>query len=418
MSTERTSTLSTPGAEQQDQRRVYLLLWSRLLTAFSAGLTALAYSYVAVRELESVESGAAVALTLGLGALVGNLVGGLADFYRPPKVLALASAAGTSGAVAAFIASNVGAGSIVPYLAAAFVTAGAGAVCSRAESAAVVHLVPQARFPRVFGMLAARAQIAGALAGATSGLLISTDVRLPFAIDLVAWLIGLGFAVALGRGWPRGPGHADLAKPTLSGMFDGFRLALAKGPIRTLIGISALANLFLEGVGTVIELDLLAGGTSIIAIGLLGTATNLSALAGSLVSGFISSRVPPRALFGIVLGVLAGAVIVVALTDHVVIIGAALACGVFLIPALGVTVAMTVARLTARDHQARVSGANAVISMISNGISPGVFGFGYARFAKLPVLAIAATGVLAAGATAVVRLRGVGRGTAPGPASP
>lgn len=75
-----------------------------------------------------------------------------------------------------------------------------------------------------------------------------------------------------------------------------------------------------------------------------------------------------------------------ALSQNYWITVTSLSCAVILIPSLGVSTAVALAQLAPDTMQARVSGASAIVSIITSAISPGLYGFSYARFSRFVTL--------------------------------
>jgi len=383
---------------------VWLLIAGRLLTAFSEGIAALALVAIAVKELGGVESGVIVATAAAVGMLTGSFAGGAADFTSPLRVLIVAAVAGTVCAGALAVVTAVGWRQLAVYTAGAFVLSLCSEACSRAETTALVHLVAPEQLPRVFGAMSARTQMAAAAAGLVSGLIIAVNLTLPFAIDALAWAVCVLLSALVLAGYAVRAQAGERPLFRLRELARGYQFVARTPTVLAIVLIGALANLFLVGAGLVIQLDLIARGTSLVFVGFLDAATGAAALVGSIASGWLTARLSLRAMFVLVLAVLAVSVLVCGLSGNVWVMMVALSVAVFFLPSLGVSASTAVARLTPLHMQARVSGASAVISLLSTTVSPAVFGAGYARTNRVVMLAVAAVGTAVAGVASVIAL--------------
>lgn len=369
------------------QKAVRALIAGRLLTSFGEGLAGFAVTVIAIQNLGGIDSGVAVAIAFATGALIGNIVGSLADFYAPPRIITLSAFTATATSLTLTISSLTDTLTLPIVVIISFIITTCSSALSRADTTAFVHMLTPEDLPQTFGFIAARTQVAAAIAGIFAGITLNAWQSLPFIISTTSWIILIGFTIVFGRAYIaancRPQEVPDFGFFTL---FAGFAFAIKTRPIAAVIIISATANLFLEGAGTIIEIDLIASGVSVVLVGMLGTFTSLAALVGSLFSGTISARFTPRLLFIMVFMLLSSAMLFCALSQNYWIIVTSLSCAVILIPSLGVSTAVALAQLAPDTMQARVSGASAIVSIITSAISPGLYGFSYARFSRFVTL--------------------------------
>ena len=382
------------------QKAVRALIAGRLLTSFGEGLAGFAVTVIAIQNLGGINSGVAVAIAFATGALIGNIVGSLADFYPPPRIITLSAFTATAISLTLTISSLTNTLTLPIVVIISFIITTCSSALSRADTTAFVHMLNPEDLPQTFGFIAARTQVDAAIAGIFAGITLNAWQSLPFIISTTSWIILIGFTIVFGRAYIaancRPQEVPDFGFFTL---FAGFSFAIKTRPIAAVIIISATANLFLEGAGAIIEIDLIASGVSIVLVGMLGTFTSLAALVGSLFSGTISARFTPRLLFIMVFMLLSSAMLFCAFSQNYWITVTSLSCAVILIPSLGVSTAVALAQLAPDTMQARVSGASAIVSIITSAISPGLYGFSYARFSRFVTLFATAC---ALGALAVI----------------
>lgn len=202
--------------------------------------------------------------------------------------------------------------------------------------------------------------------------------------------------IPLMKRYPKGSADAPAFAP--SEMLRGFTFIMRSRPLLAVVLVSAVANMFLAGAGAVISIDLISRGVDVRLVGLLETVVNIAALLGSVGSGVLSRRLATRRLFVLVLAVLTLSMFIMAIWGNIAVVMAALACGVFLIPALGVSAAISVAIHTPSGLQARTSGANSVISLLLASVSPAALGSIYVHTSRFVVLTIVAAGTLVSAA--------------------
>ncbi|SBN62476.1 Major Facilitator Superfamily protein [Curtobacterium sp. 9128] len=377
---------------------LWVVLWSRALTTFSGAVGALAYSYVAIHHLGGPSAGVAVATCTAVGVLVGNLAGGLADFVRAPLVIGGAALVGAVTSGTAFILADAGRTTLPTWCVLSLLSGLVTAAAARGENTAIVHVAPREHLPRLFGVVSIRAQAAAAAAGTVSGLVIASDPALPFLVDCASWALSGVLLIPLALRYPRS--GADRPSFSPSELLRGFTFIAQQRPLLTVVVVSAIANMFLAGASAVITIDLISRGTDVRLVGLLETVVNLAALLGSVASGVLSRRLTTRQLFVLVLSVLTGAMAAMAIWGTVQVVMVALAVGVFSIPALGVSAAITLASWTPAGLQARTSGASSVLSLVLTSVSPAALGSLYLHTSRLVTLSVVATGTLAAAAIA------------------
>lgn len=402
-------------ADTAIRRAVHRLILGRLVVGFASGLSTLGFTVIAIQELGGVHAGVIVAAAIAIGGLLGNIVGSLADFWSPVRVMLVLAGAAAAAAALPFATVLLGVTTLPLFAASSGVLALCATGISRADTTAFVQMLPEDELPRVFGLIAVRGQIASSLAGLCAGATLIAWAPLPFLVVTLAWLLFIPVTLAFGRTYTRVV-DVQITRPELglAPLLTGFSFALSHRGIAAILLISAASNLFLGGFGAVIEIDLLAAGTSPVLVGLLETFTSLAALLGSIVSGPLSARLSVRSLFVLVNSVMGTAIIACSLTQTYAVVAASLSVAVFFIPSLGVAAAASIARMTPMSMQARVSGASSIISLSLAAVSPGLYGFAYVRMSRLVLFA--GTGavilVLAVVSRFTVPVLGAGRAAA------
>lgn len=379
----------------QDARAaLWVVLWSRTITTFSGAVSALAYSYSAIHHLGGPSAGVAVATCAAVGVLAGNVFGGLADFVRAPLVIASAGVLGILTSGSAYLIADAEQYTLPLWCLLASLSGMVTAAVARGENTAIVHVAPREDLQQLFSAVSIRAQAASAAAGTVSGIIIATDPSGPFLIDCAGWGLNVLLVIPLALRYPSGGANRPaFAAPEL---LRGFTFIAERRPLLVIVLVSAFANMFLAGAGAVITIDLITRGVDVRLIGLLETGVNVAALLGSIVSGVLSRRFATRLLFVTVLLSLTASMLATAMWGNTFVIMGALACGVFLIPTLGVSAAVTLASWTPNELQARVSGANSVMSLVLTSVSPAALGSIYVHTSRFVVMSLVASGTLAA----------------------
>lgn len=384
------------GGRPAITKEIWLVMAIRLVTTFATSVASLAYLYVAMNFVGGVVPSVIVVSASAIGFLLGNFLGGLSDLVNPAASLLIASLLGVTVSLFVSVAALSSFWQLAVFVAGSGLTSVFLASSARAESSAVVIATPTEDLPKVFGVLAARAQIVVAFAGLVSGALIVWSVMAPFILDTLAWSIAGVLAITLYRRRKILERQEVPESVSFVALFRGYSFVVGNKYVLGIVLISTFANLFLEGAGAVIEIDLLRQEVNPVLVGWIGAGTGAAGLIGSVLSGKIADRFGTRFLFVAVLTTMALAFLLIAAMGSYVVTLISLCTAVFLLPSLGVSAATGIARRTPQGLQARVSGTTAVLSLISSSVSPGAFGGLYAATSRLLSLSVISGGVFVA----------------------
>ena len=202
----------------------------------------------------------------------------------------------------------------------------AGSFFSPAETAAIRTVVPAEQLPAAFSQNQARQHVAALVGPPVGGALFGLRVWAPFPADAVTYLAS---SIGLTRLRTALPAPSRTSETSISGVWhdtvEGFRFLMGRGFLRAILAFAALANFAVNGMFLVLTLKLLQAGVAPATIGLIDTIGAVAGIVGSFLAPAVIRRVPTGILAIAVGLLLAGAVVPMAFTDDVLVIGGLLA---------------------------------------------------------------------------------------------
>ena len=305
------------------------------------------------------------------GVLLGGVIAGLpagvlVDRWARRRVLFGASLAGAllyGSLAAAALADHL---TLAHLVVAGFLGGAAESFFSPATSAAIRKIVPQEQLPVAFSQLQARhhaAQLAGSPLG---GALYAVSRGLPFLVDAVSYSV-VALAVTRLRTPLPAPERNAEARGFFADIHEGLGFVWREPVIRAIMLWGGAINFSVGLVLVTVTLRLVRAGVHPAAIGAVDSIAVGSALIGAMVAPWILSRVRTGAMT-IVTGLLLAVVVVpIAWTNSVVVIGALLAVGFFLLPANNSGISAYFVSVVPDRLQGRVNSAS---GFIANGVVP------------------------------------------------
>ncbi|MET7338218.1 MFS transporter [Nonomuraea sp. NPDC005650] len=341
------------------RNRDYTGWWlGETVSEFGSALSVVAYPLLVLAVTGSAAGAGAVEAAANIGFLVTLLIGGaLADrFSRRTIMLAgpLVQAVAVSTVVVAVALDRV----TVPHIAAVgFVQGLAGGLSGGAEFAALRRVVPEHQLPTAFALMQGRTmaiRLAGPSAG---GFLFGIARAVPFLVDVLSFLVSAVGVLLIRR--PLGPDldEHEPREPVLASIAGGFRFIRGHAYLRFMTVWIALANACNGGLFLLVVVLVHNRGGSAVLVGAVTSLGAVGGLAGSLLSGWITRRVPGR-LLAIASSWLTAAVAVgIAFAPHPWLIGGLMSLMMFLAGPINVVLATYEARTIPDALMGRVSSA-------------------------------------------------------------
>ncbi|MCW2750217.1 MAG: major facilitator superfamily 1, partial [Aeromicrobium sp.] len=237
---------------------------------------------------------------------------------------------------------------------------------STETSAAIRKIVPREQLPFSFSQMASRrhaAQLAGSPLG---GALYSVSRGLPFLVDAVSYSV-VALAITRLRTPLPAPERGAEGRGFLADIREGLGFVWREPVIRAIMLWGGAINFSVGLVLVTVTLRLVRAGVHPAAIGAVDAIAVAAALVGAMVAPWILSRARTGAMT-IATGLLLAIVVVpIAWTNNVVLIGALLAVGFFLLPANNSGISAYMVSVVPDRLQGRVYSAS---GFIANGVVP------------------------------------------------
>jgi MFS family permease len=366
---------SRSGVRELWRNRDFSILWvgqavSELGTSMS-GLVLPLIGYAITGS--AAKAGLATSAVLLGGVLAGLPAGVLVDRWARRTVLLAASAAGAllyGSLAAAALAHHL---TLAHLIAAGFLGGVAESFFDPASSAAIRTIVPAERLSVAFSQLEARRHAAHLAGPPLGGALYSLSRGLPFLFDAVSFAVS-----AVTISWIRTPLPAPARTVEATGFVrevkEGLRFVWNETAVRAMMIWGGSINFSMTLVLVTINLRLIRHGVHPAAIGAVDAIGAAAALLGAVVAPWILTRARTGAMT-IATGLMLAIVVVpIAWTDNVVVIGALLAAGFFLLPANNSGISAYMASMVPDRLQGRVHSAAGLIATGAVPVAPAVAG--------------------------------------------
>jgi len=359
---------SRTGVTELWHNRDFAILWSgEAVSEFGSAMSMLVLPLIGYAITGSTaQAGLATSAVLLGGVVAGLPAGVLVDRWARRRVLLAASLAGALfyGSLAmAALADHL---TLAHLILAGFLGGAAESFFSPATSAAIRKIVPAEQLPVAFSQLQARRHAAALAGPPLGGALYAVSRGLPFLVDAVSYSV---VALAITRiRTPLPPPERDAEAPGfLAEIREGLGFVWKQPVIRAIMLWGGAINFSVGLVLVTVTLRLVRAGVHPAAIGAVDAIAAAAALVGALVAPWILSRARTGAMT-IATGLLLAIVVVpIAWTDNVVIIGALLAVGFFLLPANNSGISAYFVSVVPDRLQGR---ANSASGFIANGVIP------------------------------------------------
>ena len=240
-----------------------------------------------------------------------------------------------------------------------FVSGVTDAFVSPAASAAVRTVVAEPDLPVAYSQLQIRRHAADLVGPPLGGALYSVARGLPFLLDTVSYLAG---ALAITRLRTPLPAPDRVRRTVVADVAEGLRFVWRHAVVRAILLWGAILNFAVTLVLVAVTLRLVRAGVHPSAIGLVDAIAAAAGVLGALAAPAIISRFRTSTTTAVTSLLLAALMVPMAWTDRVVVIGALLAVGVFLLPANNSGISAYLVTVTPDRLQGRVNSAGGFIA--------------------------------------------------------
>ncbi|MBT1181258.1 MFS transporter [Bifidobacterium sp. CP2] len=281
-------------------------------------------------------AGLLVTVESTIGLTLMSIGGALADRHDRRRMMILLGLVGGTLSAAATVLLATGTMGTGLFAITVALFAVMNGLLGPSNDAMLKSLVPMDRFAKAQAIREARESCVELSGGAIGGLLYRVAGWFPFLVSAVLYLIAAVTAARLPRcAAAHGSEHApECALSFLAQFVEGWRWTLTRGTILAAIAQGAVVNVACYGSIIGVQIMLAERGTDAALIGLVGTATGVSALIGSLIAGWLVDHIPTGRLIILTFAVFTAAMLPLLLTDSYGVVVACMAATSLLFPAL------------------------------------------------------------------------------------
>ena len=254
------------------------------------------------------------------------------------------------------------------------------------NDAMLKSIVPMKRFAKAQAIREARESCVELSGGAVGGLLYRFAVWCPFLVSAVLYLIAAVAAMSLPKPnvdapavSDETPAHAETVQTAVTGFLaqfiEGWRWTLTRRTILAAIVQGTVVNVACYGSIVGVQIMLAIRGTDAVLIGLVGTATGVAALIGSLTAGWLVDHIPTGNLIILTFAVYTAAMIPLLFIESY---GAIVVCMVgasLLFPALNAGELGFIYGRTPDHMQGRVSAVFETMVGVPGAMTPALVGW-------------------------------------------
>lgn len=369
----RSTTDAADGPAQEEppalwRNHDFMILWTgETVSSLGSSMSFFVFPLVGYSLTGSTTEAALAGTAYALGSVSANLpAGALVDRWNRRAVLLSSNAVGAVLYASLVAAIFLDALTLAHLVLVALFTGVVAAFFGPAEQAAVRTVVPTRQLPTAYSQNQARQHVAALVGPPLGGALYSVMRWAPFLADAVTFALS---ALAISRlltPLPP-PERTESATGMRREIAEGLRFLMSRGFLRAVVAFAAIANFALDSLFLVLTLKLLKAGVHPAAIGVIDTIGAVAGIAGSIVAPTLIRRIPTGRL-AIGMGVLfVVAIIPMAFTDNVVLIGLLLAVALFGNPAGNAAITSYLVAVTPDRLQGR---ANAALNFAATVFTP------------------------------------------------
>lgn len=352
-------------------------------------------------------AGLLVTIESAIGLTLMSVGGALADRHDRRRLMIMLGLTGTALSAAVTVMLATGTMRATTFAVAVVLFAVMNGLLGPSNDAMLKSLVPMDRFAKAQAIREARESCVELSGGAIGGLLYRIAGWLPFLASVLLYLASVFASLALPKREADGidnagaPSFPGVSKPSfLSQFVEGWRWTLTRRTVLAAIAQGAVMNVACYGSVIGVQIMLAERGTDAALIGLVGTATGVAALIGSLAAGWLVEHVPTGRLIILTFAVFTGAMLPLVFTDSYAAAVTCMAMASVLFPALNAGELGFIFGRTPDDMQGRVSTVFETTVGVPGALAPALVGwllqtpgFGF-RAVMLLVVLCAAAGLL------------------------
>ena len=359
--------VSTRTADQPLTRnRDFVIVWAAgAVSELGTSMSQLVFPLVGYAITHSVVEAGLATTGLIVGSVALRLpAGALVDRFARSRVLIVTNAAAALVYASLAIALLTRHLSLAHLVLAGFVSGVVDAFDAPATSATVRTIVPTPQLPVAYTRLEAGERAARLIGPPVGGALYSLARGVPFLVDAVSYA-ATGLAVTRLR-TPL-PAPARRAQSMRADVAEGLRFVWDHVGVRCMMIWGGLINFAGGFTFIAVTLRLIQRGTPPAAIGLVETAAAIAGLVGALFAPMIIRRVPTGWLTIALTWTIALLMVPQAWSTNVVVVGALLSLGTFLVPANNAGISAYMVSVVPDQLQGRV---NSAAGFIAGGLAP------------------------------------------------
>ena len=351
------------GSEPPLRRnRDFLILWAgEMCSEAGTAMSALVFPLLGYAITGSPAAAGAVASIEVVGRVLVRFVSGaLVDRWSRRQVLVIANVVAALAFAIGALASFGGWLRLPVLLVVALVAGTAEAFIQPASTAALRAIVSKEQLPVAIARMQARGHIAQLVGPPLGGALFAVSHGLPLAVDAATYAV---FALAC----------ISLSTPMRAAMGTtgrvwadaraGFSFVWKHRTVRAILTWGGLFNFATGFYFVALTLRLLRAGVHPAAIGLVQAVGAVAGLVGSFAAAALVRRTPTGVLTIATTLIIAAVTAPAAFTTNPWVVGALLACGVFLMPAVNSGIGGYLTAITPDGMQARTFAAGGILGL-------------------------------------------------------
>ncbi|KAB8289393.1 permease [Bifidobacterium ramosum] len=333
-------------------------------------------------------AGLLVTVESAIGLVLMSVGGALADRHDRRRLMILLGLTGMGLSAVATVLLAAGLMGVPVFAGLVALFAVMNGLLGPSNDAMLKSIVPMDRFANAQAIREARESCVELSGGAIGGFLYRITGWMPFLASAMLYLIATVTAFSL----PRRNAVADTdtsvtaatdhddkpARPApsfLAQFVEGWQWTLAKRTILAAIAQGAVVNVACYGSIVGVQIMLAARGTDPALIGLVNTATGVSALVGSLAAGWLVDHIPTGRIIMLTFAVLTAAMIPLTVTDSYPVVVACMSATSLLFPALNAGELGFIFGRTPDAMQGRVSTVFETTIGIPGALTPALVGW-------------------------------------------
>ncbi|MBT1175331.1 MFS transporter [Bifidobacterium sp. LC6] len=330
-------------------------------------------------------SGLLVTIESAIGLVLMSIGGAIADRYNRRWLMILLGIVGMVLSMSATVLLASGMMNAALFMMFVIMFAIMNGLLGPSNDAMLKSIVPMERFAKAQAIREARESCVELSGGAIGGLLYRIAGWCPFLASTVLYLAAALTALALPRK-TKGTAESGLANrqivsdPTMDSSFiaqflEGWRWTLTRRTVLAAIVQGAVINVACCGSIIGVQIMLASRGTDAALIGMVGTATGIAALIGSLAAGWLVDHIPTGKLIMLTFAVFTVAMIPLLFTDSYGVIVVCMVMASLLFPALNAGELGFIYGRTPDDMQGRVSTVFETAIGIPGALTPALVGW-------------------------------------------